>query len=668
MAVAKRVDHFGALYDPIHGTLDIADIVSADTFVGSIAMALRSPIVDRLRRIKQLGFASYQFVGADHSRYAHALGTLHMMQTLLRHIPNDLQSAAVAHLRDRLPAAARVFASAERASVSAVDVLAQYTLAAALFQDAGELPYETATGLIFLPDNETQRRVAEHVGYDVYGWEPKQIFGVASLLECGDGRDLAGFDLQLLAFLIVGRQYPWIGEEPAIRAWLNLLDGEVDADRLDYVYRDAHHTVGVRGDPQSVVESLLHYDEVGPIVADVAPVLDFLATRANLWRSVYLSPQNRFRRVLLVVLLRDIFYKDQCSSCANEFLSRQVAPRLGMAGFKTFDDVWLWERLRQISEDRFKRTLTSRAKIALELLLSERADYEYAWVPAGEGAGALHADSGDLPGELFFDTYSELYRHHFYEPGSIRIDAPNLRYLGVPVALEEAYFGGFMVPDFVPQLVIRAAQVFMPVGRSGAQWDRVAEMLETGAMFNALLKNDIITQLEVPTDTRGESGFKGPTIFVSFRSDDVDSVDEILRELHGRRRHYYALRGSYQGLGATAGENSRTAVRTAEAALVVASVDYCLAYQRDPNGNIHIEIDEMQKRRDNEAARRLSLVVLSLDPWQDIEKMLPWRSLGYPAVPFVGEPLRGQPRKKVVEAVDAALEEIDRQYGGTQGF
>jgi len=667
MAKVNHVDHFGSLYDPVHGTLNIADVVQATAFVGSIATALRSPVVDRLRRIKQLGFASYQFVGADHSRYAHALGTLHMMQSLLGRIPDAVRTAAVSRLRARLPAADRVFSAAERAKIDPVGVLAQYTLAAALFQDVGELPYETATGLIFGPDEETKRAVSQHVGFDVYAWDPKQVFGVASLIDPKSERYLEGFDLQLLAFLMVGKQYAWVSGEPAVRAWLNLLEGEVDADRLDYVYRDAHHTVGVKGDPQSVVDSLLQYDELGPIVADVGPVIDFLATRANLWRTVYLSPQNRFRRVLLVILLRDIFSNSKCAPCALEFQKHQVSPKLGMAGFTKFDDVWLWERLRELSE-RLKKHLTPRALVALELLLSERADYEYAWVRPGTTGHPKGKKGFVLPDDLFFDTYGELYRHHFYEAGSIRIQAPSLKYLGTQLVLEDAYVGGFMAPGWVPHPVPKAAQVFMPEQRRGATWDDVEVMLDSGALYDVLLKNDIITQLEVPTDTRRLEGFRGPAIFVSFRWDNVGLVDEVLRELHVRHRRYYALRGSYEGLGSTTLDNSKAAARNSEAALVVASVEYGEAYQREPNGNIHIEIDELVKRRDSASGSIVPLVFVSMDPWEEIANLLPWRSLGFGTVPYVGDALKNQPRTKIVEAVKKALLKIDTDYKGPNSF
>lgn len=58
----------------------------------------------RLRRIKQLGTAHFVFPGAEHSRFQHSLGTLHMAQVLLRNITNnrfsDYQAFGKTHTQD----------------------------------------------------------------------------------------------------------------------------------------------------------------------------------------------------------------------------------------------------------------------------------------------------------------------------------------------------------------------------------------------------------------------------------------------------------------------------------------------------------------------------------------------------------------------------------------
>jgi len=72
----------------------------------------------------------------------------------------------------------------------------------------------------------------------------------------------------------------------SLRTLRHMIEGEVDADRLDYVYRDAHHTVGGRGSPEAVIDSLLAYDEAGPIFSEPGPVSEFFATRNS---SLFLS-------------------------------------------------------------------------------------------------------------------------------------------------------------------------------------------------------------------------------------------------------------------------------------------------------------------------------------------------------------------------------------------
>jgi HD superfamily phosphohydrolase len=59
--------------DPVHGTLEISD---AET------MILDSVAYQRLRQIKQLGFAEFSFPGATHNRYLHSVGASHVAEQM----------------------------------------------------------------------------------------------------------------------------------------------------------------------------------------------------------------------------------------------------------------------------------------------------------------------------------------------------------------------------------------------------------------------------------------------------------------------------------------------------------------------------------------------------------------------------------------------------------
>ena len=63
--------------DPVHGTIELSD---AETLV------IDSPEFQRLRQIKQLGFAEFSFPGATHNRYLHSIGVKHIAGQVYDHI------------------------------------------------------------------------------------------------------------------------------------------------------------------------------------------------------------------------------------------------------------------------------------------------------------------------------------------------------------------------------------------------------------------------------------------------------------------------------------------------------------------------------------------------------------------------------------------------------
>jgi hypothetical protein len=160
--------------------------------------------VQRLRRIKQLGVTSLAFPGAEHTRFAHALGAAHVMIRLLSRLRD---------IHESLPFWQRV--SSDRA---------QDAIAAALLHDVGHGPlshlFESA--LPGVPHHEEwSSRILLEPDTDVH----------RVLAEGDPGRPAR------VAELIHGRhELPYLARA---------VSGTVDVDRCDYLLRDAHAT-GVR--------------------------------------------------------------------------------------------------------------------------------------------------------------------------------------------------------------------------------------------------------------------------------------------------------------------------------------------------------------------------------------------------------------------------------------
>ena len=178
-----------SLRDPVHGFVRADPLEAA--LVGSRA-------VQRLRGIKQLGMTYLVFPGAEHSRFGHALGTMHLAGRVY-----DALAARPASPLDPHPRAV------DRRRVRI----------AGLLHDIGHAPFShSAEELFDRPiDHETMtRRLLEHP-------EITTLLG-----EHGDGLDVAS-----VARLLRG------GEAPEERLLAQIISGELDCDKMDYLLRDS---------------------------------------------------------------------------------------------------------------------------------------------------------------------------------------------------------------------------------------------------------------------------------------------------------------------------------------------------------------------------------------------------------------------------------------------
>jgi HD superfamily phosphohydrolase len=187
------------LRDPVHG------LVAFEGDEESIVEGLiDAPEVQRLRRIRQLGVTSFAFPGAEHSRFAHAVGAAFVMKLLL---------ARLRAIGGVLPQEQRV--TRERA---------REALGAALLHDVGHGPlshlFEDA-----IPGTGAHETWTERIVLDP---------------STGVHRALSAMDRELPARvvdLVQGRHpLPYLAKA---------VSGELDVDRCDYLLRDAHAT-GVR--------------------------------------------------------------------------------------------------------------------------------------------------------------------------------------------------------------------------------------------------------------------------------------------------------------------------------------------------------------------------------------------------------------------------------------
>lgn len=184
------------LRDPVHG------LVAFEGDFEKVALTLLDTReVQRLRRIRQLGLTSLVFPGAEHSRFAHALGAAHVMTRLLEHVtPRQAE----------LPEALRLD-----------PMRARDAFAAAMLHDLGHGPFSH----LF---EEVMPSARAHET-----WTTAIITDPATEVNAA----LRAFDPDMparVASLIAGEHpVPWLA---------SAISGTLDVDRCDYLLRDSHMT------------------------------------------------------------------------------------------------------------------------------------------------------------------------------------------------------------------------------------------------------------------------------------------------------------------------------------------------------------------------------------------------------------------------------------------
>ena len=267
------------IYDVLYGFIPITEWEEK---------IINSPFFQRLRWIRQLGFANYIFPGAEHNRFAHVIGVMHSMDQMLRSLGLSVPDSELFDPRAKNPQA----------------MLHKSLRISALLHDIGTFPFSHAVEYAYVRhgndarspalDKKTGHRKSrvkknlpnshEHLGSFIIK-NTRFDGGITQILEH------YGFDVQMISDIIKG-------ESPYLFA-NQLMHSDLDADRMDYLMRDAHYTGIKYGmfDREYILANLTTFDagdgQIAFGVRDSAlhAVEDFLISRFS-WYSQVIKNQS----------------------------------------------------------------------------------------------------------------------------------------------------------------------------------------------------------------------------------------------------------------------------------------------------------------------------------------------------------------------------------------
>ncbi len=248
--------------DPVWGFIDLNS--------GLLFDLIEHPYFQRLRRVRQLGLTSNVYPGANHTRFEHSIGTMHLAQTAL----NVLRGKGVV----------------------ITDEEAEGVMVALLLHDLGHGPFSHAL----------EESIVKGIAH-----EELSILFMQDLNDEFNGR----LDLAIRIFL---NQYP--------KHFLHLLvSSQLDMDRLDFLKRDSFYcgvSEGVVSSDRIIKMLDVREDQLVVEAKGIYSVENFLIARRLMYWQVYLHKTVVSAERLLVNLLRrasDLIESGQEVKAASAF-------------------------------------------------------------------------------------------------------------------------------------------------------------------------------------------------------------------------------------------------------------------------------------------------------------------------------------------------------------
>ena len=373
------------IMDPVHGGIPVSKLEVA---------LIDHPLFQRLRFICQNDILSLVFPGATHSRFLHSVGAMHVGgRMFMAMVENGLKKRK-----------AGTSTEIESATLEAISYFHRIVRCACLLHDSGHSSFShqfSRTKAIqdILDTTETfdqlwagieykaaYKKRPSHVEHEHYSVRVAYELLTQAKEQCSDivFTDILALmetvDISVSDAFRAHANAIWplvTGNKPSLppsdfpekfRALLsNIVSGELDADRADYMLRDGFHSsVTIGGFNLDHLLSNLHFgmcDQtqwVGIAIAEksLSSLEDFVYSRHQMYRQVYAHKTAQGFDWLLRAAIEEVM--TECD--VRDFVTRSLC-QLNL--FQHLTDSYFWEAFRRFSmntENSYSRCILNRIK------------------------------------------------------------------------------------------------------------------------------------------------------------------------------------------------------------------------------------------------------------------------------------------------------------------
>ncbi len=289
--------------DPIHGFISVSD--------GELKIINSAPF-QRLRNIRQLATTYLVYHGAEHTRFGHSLGVMHLTSRVFDSI------AAKNPL---------LFSKNEEENQKLITWYRQILRLIGLTHDLGHAPFSHASEELFV-DGKKHEDYTKQIIFETEIAGYIREIGNEYKKQLGQEYDIT----PELLWMIYNGDKNTLDKEFVMPDFLflhGLMDGELDCDKMDYLLRDSHYCGVSYGkyDLERFISTLTVYTDTNNKCMQLAierggiqALEEFVLARYFMFIQVYYHKTRRFLDKSLVNALKQILPNGKYPEDVHEYL------------------------------------------------------------------------------------------------------------------------------------------------------------------------------------------------------------------------------------------------------------------------------------------------------------------------------------------------------------
>lgn len=382
----------GNILDPIHGLVKISEIEK---------WILSQKTFNRLRRVKQNTFLYFVFPSANHTRFEHSIGVMNLAYQIYNNANENFETGALKKEKYNIKESSDFkFCSVSKALKNNETIIVQELRLAALLHDIGHGPMSHKFDQYTIIGNELLKIVELDYDLNIYsksfknllkGHETKKIeheiiscvfiikliSNLKKISEESEGK-FSKVQKEIINKINPARIIKMI--EPKFDAVEKIeFDGidytdffnsiissfPLDADRMDYLYRDSYFSGVKYGlyDLSRILMSFIPVQEKKTVSlcikeSGLDSVIRFIQSRTHLYNQVYFHKTNRAANIMLDFACQKL-------NKSTSIISAKNYDELEDFYWKNSDELFIWNTLKEKIE-------TKKESEVLDELLNRR--------------------------------------------------------------------------------------------------------------------------------------------------------------------------------------------------------------------------------------------------------------------------------------------------------